>query len=124
MSSSTTYDPSVPVSTVDTISAVGGGAHVHRRISWAAIFGGVILVVAVQLLLSLLGAGLGWERSISMAEERRPQQPWELGPGSGGSSVAVSRWEPEGLLPPGWQELKFVLMGCCMAWSRGVSLPC
>jgi len=59
LSSSTTYDPSVPVSTVDTISAVGGGAHVHRRISWAAIFGGVILVVAVQLLLSLLGAGFG-----------------------------------------------------------------
>jgi hypothetical protein len=60
LSSSTTYDPSVPVSTtVDTISAVGGGAHVHRRISWAAIFGGVVLVVAVQLLLSLLGAGLG-----------------------------------------------------------------
>jgi hypothetical protein len=50
----------VPVSTtVDTITAVGGGAHVHRRISWAAIFGGVILVVAVQLLLSLLGAGFG-----------------------------------------------------------------
>ena len=58
--SSSTYDPGVPVSTtVDTISAVGGGAHVHRRISWAAIFGGVILVVAVQLLLSLLGAGFG-----------------------------------------------------------------
>ena len=33
--------------------------HIHRRISWAAIFGGVILVVAVQLLLSLLGAGIG-----------------------------------------------------------------
>ena len=50
----------MPVSTtVDTITAVGGGAHVHRRISWAAIFGGVILVVAVQLLLSLLGAGFG-----------------------------------------------------------------
>jgi len=50
----------VPVSTtVDTITAVGGGAHVHRRISWAAIVGGVILVVAVQLLLSLLGAGFG-----------------------------------------------------------------
>ena len=31
----------------------------HRRISWAAIFGGVILVVTVQLLLSLLGAGIG-----------------------------------------------------------------
>ncbi len=36
-----------------------GGSHVHRRISWGAIFGGVILVVAVQLLLSLLGAGIG-----------------------------------------------------------------
>ena len=58
--STSTYDPRVPVSTtVDTITAVGGGAHVHRRISWAAIFGGVILVVAVQLLLSLLGAGFG-----------------------------------------------------------------
>ena len=58
--SSSTYDPSVPVSTtVDAISAVGGGAYVHRRISWAAVFGGVILVVAVQLLLSLLGAGFG-----------------------------------------------------------------
>jgi hypothetical protein len=36
-----------------------GEIHTHRRISWAAIFGGVILVVAVQLLLSLLGAGIG-----------------------------------------------------------------
>ena len=42
-----------------TTTMVGGGAHVHRRISWAAIFGGVILVVAVQLLLSMLGAGIG-----------------------------------------------------------------
>jgi len=58
--SASTYDPRVPVSTtVDTITAVDGGAHVHRRISWAAIFGGVVLVVAVQLLLSLLGAGFG-----------------------------------------------------------------
>jgi hypothetical protein len=37
----------------------GGAAHIHRRISWAAISGGVILVVTVQLLLSLLGAGVG-----------------------------------------------------------------
>lgn len=42
-----------------TTTRVDGGAHVHRRISWAAIFGGVILVVAVQLLLGLLGAGIG-----------------------------------------------------------------
>ncbi len=39
--------------------SMGGGSHTHRRISWGAIFGGVILVVAVQLLLSLLGAGIG-----------------------------------------------------------------
>ena len=34
-------------------------SHTHRRISWAAIFGGVVLVVVVQLLLSTLGAGIG-----------------------------------------------------------------
>lgn len=44
---------------VETTTLLGGGAHIHRRISWAAIFGGVILVVCIQLLLSLLGAGVG-----------------------------------------------------------------
>jgi hypothetical protein len=58
--STSTYESRMPASTtIDTMTAVGGGAHIHRRISWAAIFGGVILVVAVQLLLSLLGAGVG-----------------------------------------------------------------
>ena len=33
--------------------------HIHRRISWGAIFGGVVLVISVQVLLSLLGAGIG-----------------------------------------------------------------
>ncbi len=33
--------------------------HTHRRISWAAIFGAVVLVLALQILLSLLGAGIG-----------------------------------------------------------------
>ena len=43
----------------DTTTTPGGDLHhTHRRISWPAIFGGVILVVAVQLLLSLLGAGI------------------------------------------------------------------
>src|SRR5712671_7283761 len=37
----------------------GDGDYTRQRISWAAIFGGVVLVVAVQLLLSLLGAGVG-----------------------------------------------------------------
>lgn len=40
-------------------TAIGGGTHTHRRISWAAIFGGVILVVGVQLLLGMLAAGIG-----------------------------------------------------------------
>lgn len=42
-----------------TTTTTGGGAHIHRRISWAAIFGGVILALAIQLVLSLLGAGIG-----------------------------------------------------------------
>ena len=42
-----------------TTTMTGSGSHTHRRISWAAIFGGVILVVSVQLLLSMLGAGIG-----------------------------------------------------------------
>ncbi len=42
-----------------TTTTVGAGSHTHRRISWAAIFGGVILTVIIQLMLSLLGAGIG-----------------------------------------------------------------
>ena len=52
-------DPPVSGVDVDLAGVSSGGSHVHRRISWAAIFGGVILVVVVQLLLSMLGAGIG-----------------------------------------------------------------
>jgi hypothetical protein len=34
--------------------------HTHKRISWSALFGGVVLVVSIQLLLSLLGAAIGF----------------------------------------------------------------
>jgi hypothetical protein len=44
---------------VDTTSTLTGGAHTHPRVSWAAIFGGVIVVVGFQLLFSVLGAGIG-----------------------------------------------------------------
>lgn len=47
-----------PEGLVDLETMVGR-EHTHRRISWAAILGAVILVVAVQLLLSMLGAGIG-----------------------------------------------------------------
>lgn len=35
------------------------GTHTHRRVSWQAIFAGVIVAISVQILLSLLGAGVG-----------------------------------------------------------------
>jgi hypothetical protein len=47
------------MTTVDTPTSLSEGPHTYRRISWAAIVGGVILVIAIQLLLSLLGAGVG-----------------------------------------------------------------
>ena len=40
-------------------TVLGEGMHIHKRIAWGALFGGVIIAVAVQLLLSLLGAGVG-----------------------------------------------------------------
>ena len=61
MSGTTYQDPAYrgPNAVETTTTQVEGGPHIHRRISWAAIFGGVILVVSVQLLLSMLGAGIG-----------------------------------------------------------------
>jgi hypothetical protein len=43
----------------ETTTIVSAGAHIHQRISWGAIFGGVILAVVLQLLMSTLGAGIG-----------------------------------------------------------------
>ena len=61
--STTTYNGEPPLRGAaafeTTTTMMAGGSHIHRRISWGAIFGGVILVVTVQLLLSLLGAGIG-----------------------------------------------------------------
>lgn len=62
MSGSSYRDPSYEgAAALGTTTLLGGGgsAHTHRRISWAAIFGGVILVVVVQVLLATLGAGIG-----------------------------------------------------------------
>lgn len=59
MSANTYNEPNLRGTTVTDTTTRYDGAHIHRRISWAAIFGGVILVVAVELLLGLLGAGIG-----------------------------------------------------------------
>ena len=56
MSATYTNDP---VRRVDPVGTMGVDRHVHRRVSWAAVFGGVIMIITVQLLLSLLGAGIG-----------------------------------------------------------------
>lgn len=39
---------------------LAGSQHVHKRVSWPALFAGAVLVVSVQLLLSLLGAAIGF----------------------------------------------------------------
>ena len=57
----TTYDTGSTggYPTGDRTSVLGEATHIHKRIAWGALFGGVIIAVAVQLLLSLLGAGIG-----------------------------------------------------------------
>lgn len=60
MSTTTLPNPGQPRSVVETVTtATHEGGHTHTRISWAAIIAGVILVVAVQMLLSMLGLGVG-----------------------------------------------------------------
>ena len=63
MSTTAYQEPPLRGSALETTTTMmGGRSHIHRRISWGAIVGGVILVVAVQLLLSLLGAGVGLDQ--------------------------------------------------------------
>ena len=53
-------NPQIPMtSAVGSESELMERSHIHRRISWPAIFGAVILVIAIQVLLSLLGVGIG-----------------------------------------------------------------
>ncbi len=61
MSSTRYAEPSRSASTVigTVAAAMATGSLIHRRISWGAVLGGVVPVMAFQLLLSLLGAGIG-----------------------------------------------------------------
>ncbi len=55
-----TYDTATPGATPSGGTTIlGEGAHIHKRIAWGALIGGVVLTVAIELLLSLLGAGIG-----------------------------------------------------------------
>ena len=113
MSTSTYDEPRAPSATVDTIASVG--THTHRRISWAAIFGGVILIVAIQLLLSLLGAGIGLGTVDTNAGSTPTASSLGLGAGSGGLSAAASLSSPVAMSQRGWRASNSVLTGCCMA---------
>jgi hypothetical protein len=53
--SATTYTPPY----AETPPHVGVMPRIGRRISWGAVFAGVVIVLAVQLLLSMLGLGIG-----------------------------------------------------------------
>jgi hypothetical protein len=62
--STSTYDPRLPnagqpLRETQVVTAIAPGSHIHRRISWAAILGGVVLVITLQMMFSLLGAGIG-----------------------------------------------------------------
>lgn len=84
-----------------------GTAYGHRRVSWAAIFGGVILVVAVQLLLSILGARIGfWTVNISAGS---PPDADSFGTG------ASIGWIVGSLIALG-------VGGCVAAWQAGAEL--
>ena len=110
------YAGAAPVgaTSVETAMPLGGGAHIHRRISWGAIFGGVVLVVVVQLLLSTLGAGIGLG-TVNMNAGTTPDAG-NLGMGAGiwwviSSCLALfaaATWQP------GWPVLRSASMAHCM----------
>ncbi len=54
-----TAPDAAPHRTILTGSDVGVRPGVHRRVSWAGVFAGVVLALAIQLLLSMLGLGIG-----------------------------------------------------------------
>jgi hypothetical protein len=56
---------------------------VHRRVSWGAVFAGVVLALAVQLLLSMLGLGIGMTTIDPAAGREGLPQASNLGIGAG-----------------------------------------
>ncbi|MBC7908060.1 MAG: hypothetical protein H7Y60_15135 [Rhodospirillaceae bacterium] len=107
----TTISPAAPIGTASTVETTpalaGGGSHTHRRISWSAIFGGVILIVAIQLLFALLGMGFGLD-TISTHEGTTPSAQ-SLGIGAGIWWIVSSC-------------LALALGGFVAAWLAGVEI--
>ena len=110
MSTSTYPDPAItrpPMVETTTIATMNGGSHIHRRISWAAIFGGVILVVSVELLLSLLGAGIGLNTVNINAGTT---------PGAGSLGIGAGIWWVVSSI------IALVFGGYVAAWLAGIEL--
>ena len=90
-----------------TTTTMSGGSHSHRRISWGAIFGGAILVVTIQLLLSLLGAGIGLSTVNANAGAT---------PGAGSLGIGAGVW---------WLVSSIIALGFggyAAAWLAGIEL--
>ncbi len=108
MVTNTPYNPQLGATGVaDTTATMAGGAHIHRRISWAAIIGGVILVVTTQLLLSLLGVGIGLDTVNTNAGTT---------PGAGSLGLGAGAW---------WIITSIIALafgGYAAAWMAGIEL--
>ena len=107
--------PRAPGMLETTTTMMAGESHTHRRISWAAILGGVILVVTVQLLFSLLGAGIGLDTVNINAGTTPNASSIGIGAARGGSSAASSPWHSAGMRQLGLPALSCAGMACCTA---------
>ena len=58
--SSTYNDPVARPTGILETATVNEARHTNRRVSWGAIFGGMVVMLATQVLLSMLGAGVGF----------------------------------------------------------------
>lgn len=66
----------------DAVSGVTVHAGVHRRVSWGAVFAGVVITLALQILLSMLGLGIGFT-TIDPTQAGGTPQASSLGTGAG-----------------------------------------
>lgn len=83
------------------------GSHTHLRISWQAIIAGVIVTISVQLLLSLLGAGVG----LGMVHTNG-----SMSPDAGSFGIGAGVW---------WLVSNLIALaagGYVAAWLAGISL--
>lgn len=91
----------------DGVVAAGSLSHTHRRISWQAIFAGVVVTAALQILLGLLGAGIG----LGMVNTNAAATP-----DAGSYGIGAGLW---------WLVSNLVALaagGYVSAWLAGISL--